>query len=204
MSKPSNQELYRWNEQRISVFELDERKMHRFAGDFKEMKFHQTHAEVFDCASACGVTLTPGYYAVLNIFEEKNSNGKNSNEKNNWVPVAITRLPDERYAVKLTHKLYDSELARYKLGLPNSKDPEFQSLADVLFFDGKASTVPEQPASVSMPEVQGPLLNEKNGMVDVGKIVNGQIVSFWVPKPEYVQIAPGILISRALLEQGAR
>jgi hypothetical protein len=200
MSKPSPTDLYRKNSTRISVLQQFSNGCHVFVNDPNANMF-PTEEQYYTRAAEDGIDMhQPGFYAILNTFFDL---GKDS--KNNYTVNAVSRLPDERTAKDLSYKLYKSEISRYENGVPNLLDPMFQKYAQVLF-EGASPEIltSDEPASVSTPEPTGPLLNEKNGMVDIGKIVNGQLCSFWVPMPVFVQLAPGVLISRALLEAGSR
>jgi hypothetical protein len=201
MSKPSNTDLYRKNQVRISVLQQFSTGSHVFVNDRNATMF-PTGKQYYDVAAEFGLNMKePGFYAILNRFIDC---GKDTG--NNYEVCAVARLADERIARDLSAKLYRDELARFDSGAANHADEQFQAICEHLFNDGPAPSAVKlnSPASVSSPEPTGPLLNENNGMVDVGRILNGQVVSFWVPKPEYVQVAPGVLISRALLEAGCR
>lgn len=148
MSKPSNTDLYRKNQVRISILQQLSTGYHVFVNDTNANMF-PTGTQYYDVASEYNLNMKePGFYAILNRFIDCGKNNKNN--KNNYEVCAVSRLPDERTARDLSGKLYNSEIARYESGLPNFEDPMFRKYCKVLF-EGES---PEILNSNKMPDIQ--------------------------------------------------
>lgn len=172
--KPSNTDLYRKNQVRISVLQQLSTGYHVFVKDGEARTF-PTGKQYYDVAAEYGLNMKePGFYAILNRFIDC---GKE--RANNYEVCAVSRLPDERTARDLTGKLYNSEIARYESGPPNFEDPMFRKYCKVLF-EGES---PEILNSNKMPDIQEtPEVSELTNIVSppIGTVrewfVNGQKV----------------------------